>query len=229
MTGLPFFPQRSLAVRRAVSRLCARLGWAPLHEVPLPNGRRADILALRSDGGFACIEVKSGVRDFLADAKWPEYRAVSDALYFAVDDAFPLDLLPADAGRCRPDRRLRWRRRDSARGAGAPARVIAAARIAAPLCDARGAAAGGAGGSGRGCRPAGRAAGGVAAAACGHPGGSAAAVRPARRSWHEHAERRGRCVRGGDVGRVPPGRRCRWRPVVGSGSVRIAASVGFQR
>ena len=50
------FPERSLAIRRAAARLCGRLGWAPLHEVPLPNGRRADILALRPDGGFVCIE-----------------------------------------------------------------------------------------------------------------------------------------------------------------------------
>jgi hypothetical protein len=69
-----------------------------VHEVPLPNGRRADILALRPDGGFACIEVKSGVRDFLTDAKWPDYREFSDALFFAVDDAFPLDLLPEEVG-----------------------------------------------------------------------------------------------------------------------------------
>jgi len=95
---VPSFPERSLAIRRAAARLCGRLGWAPVHEMPLPNGRRADIFALRPDGGFACIEVKSGPRDFLTDAKWPEYRDYSDALYFAVDDAFPLDLLPAEVG-----------------------------------------------------------------------------------------------------------------------------------
>ena len=89
---------RTLAVRRAAARLCAQLGWALLHEVPLPNGRRADILALRPDGGFVCIEVKSGARDFLADAKWPDYRAYSDRLYFAVDADFPLALLPGDVG-----------------------------------------------------------------------------------------------------------------------------------
>ncbi len=94
----PTFPERSLAVRRAAARLCGRLGWAPLHEVTLPNFRRADILALRADGGLVCIEVKSGPRDFLTDAKWPEYRDFSDALYFAVDDAFPLDLLPESVG-----------------------------------------------------------------------------------------------------------------------------------
>ena len=91
-------PERTLIVRRAAARLCLQLGWSPVHEVPLPNGRRADILALRPDGGFACIEVKSGARDFLADGKWPEYRAFADALYFAVDDEFPAALLPDDAG-----------------------------------------------------------------------------------------------------------------------------------
>jgi hypothetical protein len=85
-------------VRRATARLCGRLGWAPVHELPLPNGRRADILALRGDGGFACIEVKSGPRDFLTDQKWPEYRDFSDALYFAVDSAFPQDLVPEGVG-----------------------------------------------------------------------------------------------------------------------------------
>ena len=94
----PSFPERSAAIRRAAARLCGRLGWAPVHEVPLPNGRRADILALRPDGLFACIEVKSGPRDFLADTKWPDYRDFSDALYFAVDDAFPLGLLPNSVG-----------------------------------------------------------------------------------------------------------------------------------
>lgn len=94
----PTFPERALAIRRATARLCGRLGWAPLHEVPLPNGRRADILALRPDGCFICIEVKSGMRDFLTDLKWPDYRDFSDALYFAVDPDFPQELLPAETG-----------------------------------------------------------------------------------------------------------------------------------
>jgi len=98
LSDTPSFPERSLAIRRAAARLCGRLGWAPLHEVTLPNFRRADILALRGDGGLVCIEVKSGARDFLADGKWPEYRAFCDALYFAVDADFPLDLLPGEAG-----------------------------------------------------------------------------------------------------------------------------------
>ncbi len=55
-------------------------------------------MALRRDGDFACIEVKSGANDFLSDTKWPEYRDFSDWLYFAVDADFPLALLPANVG-----------------------------------------------------------------------------------------------------------------------------------
>ena len=94
----PSFPERAASIRRATARLCLRLGWAPLHEVALPNGRRADILALRPDGGFACIEVKSGPRDFLTDMKWQDYREFADALFFAVDADFPVDLLPVETG-----------------------------------------------------------------------------------------------------------------------------------
>ena len=98
MSASPTLPERALLVRRAAALLCLQMGWAPLHEVKLPNGRRADILALRPDGSITCIEVKSGARDFLVDAKWPEYRAFSDALFFAVDADFPLALLPDTTG-----------------------------------------------------------------------------------------------------------------------------------
>ena len=90
------FPERSLAIRRAAARLCGRLGWAPLHEVPLPNGRRADILALRPDGGFVCIEVKSA-RAIPTDLKWP-ITARSRRALFAVDVDFPQELLPTETG-----------------------------------------------------------------------------------------------------------------------------------
>ncbi len=53
---------------------------------------------MRADGGFVCIEVKSGPRDFLTDRKWWEYREFSDQLYFAVDVDFPVELLPAETG-----------------------------------------------------------------------------------------------------------------------------------
>ncbi|MBV9811181.1 MAG: MmcB family DNA repair protein [Acetobacteraceae bacterium] len=94
----PTLPERSAEVRRCTARLCLLLGWAPVHEVALPNGRRADILALAPNGDIACIEVKSGPRDFLTDGKWPEYREFCDRLFFAVDAEFPQTLIPDDVG-----------------------------------------------------------------------------------------------------------------------------------
>ncbi|ACI53138.1 conserved hypothetical protein [Gluconacetobacter diazotrophicus PA1 5] len=90
--------QNQIAIRRAVVHLCGQMGWAALHELVLPDGRRADIMALRPDNGFVCIEIKSGPRDFLTDAKWACYRDWCDQLFFAVDRGFPRDLLPDTAG-----------------------------------------------------------------------------------------------------------------------------------
>lgn len=85
-------------VQRAAARWCLAQGWAPLAEASLPDGLRADILALTQDARFIIIEAKSGVRDFATDNKWPGYRAWCDALYFAVDLDFPQALLPPDTG-----------------------------------------------------------------------------------------------------------------------------------
>jgi hypothetical protein len=94
----PSAPERTLRVCRFAMRFCARRRWAPLAEMPLPNGRRADVLALLPDGGFAIVEVKSCARDFLTDQKWPEYRDYCDRLYFAVDLDFPQELIPPEVG-----------------------------------------------------------------------------------------------------------------------------------
>lgn len=92
-------PETQVAIRRAVLALCRTMGWAALNEFVLPSaGRRADIMALLPDHGLICIEIKSGVRDFLVDRKWADYRQWSDRLYFAVDETFPLELIPEDVG-----------------------------------------------------------------------------------------------------------------------------------
>lgn len=131
---------RTSLICRAATRFCALRGWAPVHEMPLPNGRRADILALLPDGGFAVVEVKSGARDYLADAKWPEYRDYCDRLFFAVDLDFPQALLPGDAGLLVADGMEAALLRDAPAHPLAPARrrallhryaVVAAGRLAA--------------------------------------------------------------------------------------------------
>lgn len=91
-------------VCRGVCRLLRDLGHACIAELPLPNGRRADVVGLSQSGDLWIVEVKSGGEDFRTDHKWPEYRGFSDALFFAVAPGFPLELIPADTGLILADR-----------------------------------------------------------------------------------------------------------------------------
>ena len=91
-------PDRTAEVTRGTLRLMHALDLTCLAEVPLRNGRRADILALGQSGEVWIVETKSGVEDYRVDAKWPDYRDYCDRLYFAVDESFPLMLLPESAG-----------------------------------------------------------------------------------------------------------------------------------
>ncbi len=83
---------------RGTARALARLGFASLAEVPLANGRRADLLAVGRDGMLLIVEVKSSLADFRNDRKWGEYRHFCDRLAFAVAAEFPRALIPEDCG-----------------------------------------------------------------------------------------------------------------------------------
>ena len=96
--GLLSRPETTGAVTRGAARLLVSMGYAPLAEVCLPNGRRADLMALGPKGDIVIIEVKSGRDDFLTDRKWGEYRPYCDSFYFAVSPDFPMDLLPDEPG-----------------------------------------------------------------------------------------------------------------------------------
>ena len=91
-------PETTLAVTRGAARLMIDMGYAPLLEVCLPNGRRADVMAVGPKGDFVICEVKSGVEDYRVDRKWPEYAPYCDAFFFAVAPEFPQDLLPEEPG-----------------------------------------------------------------------------------------------------------------------------------
>ena len=91
-------PEVTAAVTQGVLRLCHAMDWAPLTEVRLKNGRRADVLALDKAGQFHCIEVKSGREDFQVDHKWQDYLEFCDTFRFAVPEDFPTDLIPAEVG-----------------------------------------------------------------------------------------------------------------------------------
>lgn len=96
--------QAALAIARGTGRLLLSLGLASLSEVPLPNGRRADLMAVSLSGDITIVEIKSSIEDFRADQKWPEYRDFSDRLFFAVAPGFPVEILPAETGLIIADR-----------------------------------------------------------------------------------------------------------------------------
>lgn len=89
---------RALAIARGVSRMLGDAGQTCLHEFTLRNGRRADVMAMASDGTFTIVEIKSSVTDFRTDNKWPEYLEYCDQFYFAVGEDFPQELIPDYCG-----------------------------------------------------------------------------------------------------------------------------------
>lgn len=90
--------EMALFVARGARRLLRALGYSTVTELALPSGRRADLVGLGADGSVLIVEIKSSVADFRVDAKWPDYRAHCDRLYFAIPDSVPAEIMPEDAG-----------------------------------------------------------------------------------------------------------------------------------
>ena len=88
----------ALAIARGTTRYLHALGYCVVSELPLPSGRRADLVALGGDGEVLIVEIKSSVADFRADQKWMEYRLHCDRLFFATTTEVPRAIFPNDAG-----------------------------------------------------------------------------------------------------------------------------------
>ena len=91
-------PRRRSPSRAASRRLLRARGFATVTELPLRDGRRADIVGVNGDGALLIVEIKSSVADFRADHKWRDYAAHCDRLYFAVDADMPPEIMPEEAG-----------------------------------------------------------------------------------------------------------------------------------
>ena len=122
-------PEITVAVRRGACRLMRQAGHSVLLEVPLPAGRRADILAVGRGGEIVIVEVKSSVDDFRVDTKWPDYLDWCDQLYFAVPLDFPQALIEGPVGLIVADAYGAERLRE------APRKALAAARRKSLLID----------------------------------------------------------------------------------------------
>jgi hypothetical protein len=90
--------ETSLAVARGSARLLHALGRCVVSELPLPSGRRADLVALDTSGEIWIVEIKSSIADFRADQKWQDYRAHCDRLFFATCMEVPREIFPSDTG-----------------------------------------------------------------------------------------------------------------------------------
>jgi|CXWL01.1.fsa_nt_gi hypothetical protein len=91
-------PQITAQLARGVTRLLGDHGLASILEVPLANGRRADVMGMTTNGEIWIVETKSCLEDFAVDSKWPDYRDYCDRFFFAVTEDFPRELIPDDVG-----------------------------------------------------------------------------------------------------------------------------------
>ena len=83
---------------RGVCRALRALDVVTVEELVPTPGLRVDVMALGPRGEVWIVECKSGRADFASDRKWHHYRDWCDRFFWAVDAAFPVDLLPEATG-----------------------------------------------------------------------------------------------------------------------------------
>ena len=83
-------PPAARDVARGVTRLFFNQDLFALCEVPLPNGRRADMMAIDSAGLITIVEIKVSRADLMGDCKWIDYLGYCDRFFWAVPAGFDL-------------------------------------------------------------------------------------------------------------------------------------------
>jgi hypothetical protein len=91
-------PLAARDVARGVTRMFFRQDLFALCEAPLPNGRRADMMAISAKGELTIVEIKVSRADLIGDRKWTDYLDYCDRFFWAVPAGF--DLSPFEDG-CR--------------------------------------------------------------------------------------------------------------------------------
>lgn len=87
-------------VARGIMRLFARNDIWCLAEMPLRNGRRADLMGVDPKGLVVIVEIKVARGDLLGDGKWPDYLEFCDRFYWGVPPG--LDRAPLESELYRP-------------------------------------------------------------------------------------------------------------------------------
>jgi len=80
----PVQERQAQAVARGICRLFARNDIWCLTEMPLRNGRRADLAGVDARGHVVIVEIKTARGDLLGDGKWPDYLDFCDRFYWGV-------------------------------------------------------------------------------------------------------------------------------------------------
>ena len=88
-------------VARGIGRLFARNDIWCLPEVPIRNGRRADLRGIDAKGLVVIGEIKVARGDLLGDAKWPDYLDFCDRFYWGLPPG--LDRAPLESAAFRPE------------------------------------------------------------------------------------------------------------------------------
>ncbi|MEO8758710.1 MAG: MmcB family DNA repair protein [Devosia sp.] len=89
----------ALKVQRGVMRLLRSVhDFCCFAEVPLANGRRADVLGVGPKGEIWIVEIKSSLIDFRVDAKWPNYKDYCDRFFFAKPPELDAGIFPTAEG-----------------------------------------------------------------------------------------------------------------------------------
>jgi hypothetical protein len=102
-------PPIAADVARGVTRLLCRQDLFAVCEMPLPNGRRADLMAIDAKGGLTIVEIKVAKADLVGDCKWRDYLDYCDRFFWAVPPSLAQILeheryLPSEAGLIVADR-----------------------------------------------------------------------------------------------------------------------------
>ncbi|MCK0169363.1 MmcB family DNA repair protein [Jannaschia sp. S6380] len=94
----PEMLQPGQLLARGVARHLRDRDFMCLEEFTPDRGKRVDVMALGPKCEFWIVECKSSRADFTSDTKWQGYLEWSDRYFWAVDTAFPVDLLPPETG-----------------------------------------------------------------------------------------------------------------------------------
>ncbi|WP_172297086.1 MmcB family DNA repair protein [Pseudoruegeria sp. HB172150] len=83
---------------RGVCRHLLSHDFVTVEELTPTLGLRVDVMALGPKGEIWVVECKSSRTDFQTDRKWQGYLEWCDRYFWAVDEAFPTELLPDETG-----------------------------------------------------------------------------------------------------------------------------------